>query len=72
MAMTTYDTRRAAASLGGGLAGTIEAVRLSFAKWRLFRRTLAELQSLSNRELVDLGLHRSMVRGIALDAVYGG
>jgi uncharacterized protein YjiS (DUF1127 family) len=68
MAITTYGTRTAATSL----SARIDAVRAEFAKWRLYRRTLAELQSLNGRELADLGLHRSMIKRIALDAAYGG
>jgi uncharacterized protein YjiS (DUF1127 family) len=43
----------------------------AFAAWRLYRRTLDELRELSNRELADLGLNRSMLRRAAFEAVYG-
>lgn len=36
-----------------------------------FRKTVNELQSLSNRELADLGLARSAIRGIAYEHAYG-
>jgi uncharacterized protein YjiS (DUF1127 family) len=39
--------------------------------YRLYRRTLAELEGLSNRELRDLGISRHLVRQIAREAVYG-
>ena len=35
---------------------------------RVYRRTYAELSALTNRELADLGLHRSEVRRVALEA----
>ena len=38
---------------------------------RVYRTTLAELQSLSNRELADLGLHRSELKRIAWDSAHG-
>jgi uncharacterized protein YjiS (DUF1127 family) len=44
------------------------------AAWRaqvVYRQTLSELQALSERELNDLGLNRSMLRSIALEAAYG-
>jgi len=39
--------------------------------YRLYRRTLAELESLSNRELADLGLSRFAIKQVAYDSVYG-
>ncbi len=41
-----------------------------FGKYRLYRRTLDELASLSERELADLGIHRSQIREIATQAAY--
>lgn len=43
----------------------------AWGNWRVYRRTLNELAALSPRELADLGLHRSMLRRIALEAAYG-
>ena len=45
--------------------------RASFAAWRTYRRTLNELSSLSKRELDDLGLNRSEIARVAMDAAYG-
>ncbi len=39
------------------------------AQRKLYNTTFNELQSLSNRDLADLGIHRSMIKSIALDAV---
>ena len=41
------------------------------AKYRLYRKTVNELSALSSRELDDLGLNRSMIKRIALEAAYG-
>ncbi len=41
------------------------------ARRRVYRTTLNELSALSNRELADLGLTRSMLRGVAWQAAYG-
>ncbi len=35
-----------------------------------YRNTLAELQTLSNRELADLGLHRSELKRIAWESAH--
>ena len=51
-------------------AGTrlIESLAERRAMRRVYRTTLGELQTLSNRELADLGLHRSELKRIAWDA----
>lgn len=38
---------------------------------RIYRTTLTELQSLSNRELADLGMSRAELRRVAYEAAYG-
>ncbi|MEJ6389109.1 DUF1127 domain-containing protein [Gymnodinialimonas ulvae] len=43
----------------------------AYNNWRVYRTTLNELNSLSTRELADLGINPSMVRRIALEAAYG-
>jgi len=37
----------------------------------VYRQTVRELQSLGNRDLADLGIHRSEIRRIATEAAYG-
>lgn len=41
------------------------------AKRKIYRTTLSELESLSSRDLADLGLSRCMLKGIAYEAAYG-
>ncbi len=43
----------------------------AIADYRLYRRTLGELEALSDRELRDLGLSRFSIRQVAYDSVYG-
>ncbi len=51
--------------------GLIARLATAIANYRLYRRTLAELGQLSNRELRDLGLSRFVIREVAYDAIYG-
>lgn len=51
--------------------GVFANVRKAFADYRLYRRTLTELDSLTNRELRDLGISRLSIRQVAYDSVYG-
>jgi len=37
----------------------------------VYRQTIRELQSLSTRDLADLGIHRSEIKRIATEAAYG-
>ena len=41
------------------------------ARHRAFRKTLAELEALSARELEDVGLARGTIREVAYRSVYG-
>jgi len=38
---------------------------------QLYRETVRELNNLNNRELADLGIGRSAIKSIALEAAYG-
>ncbi len=51
-----------------GIASLFEAAKDRFLRNRMYRQTVNELSSLSNRELADLGLHRSMIRRVAQQA----
>ncbi|MEM7491468.1 MAG: DUF1127 domain-containing protein [Pseudomonadota bacterium] len=71
MTTTTYGNATAIATPRGALAARLAKLKAEWTKWRLYRRTLDELSSLSDRDLDDLGLSRAMIRGIALEAAYG-
>ena len=62
----TFDTGAAV-----GRPGWLERARKGLDDYRLYRRTIDELQALSDRELADLGLSRLNIRDIAYDSVYG-
>ena len=46
------------------------ALVIRIKNYRLYSKTIAELNSLTGRELADLGLTRSMIRSVAYSAVY--
>ncbi|MDG4647704.1 DUF1127 domain-containing protein [Roseibacterium sp. SDUM158017] len=65
------SNRTTTVSVGTRFAEIGKQAAEAFTAWKLYRRTLNELQGLSARELADLGLNRSMLRRAAFDAVYG-
>jgi uncharacterized protein YjiS (DUF1127 family) len=62
----THDISTTSSEAGGWIA----RIRKSLTDYRLYRKTLEELESLSDRELNDLGLSRLVLRDIARQAVY--
>ena len=54
----------------GRVAKAYRGVVQGFAQYNVYRVTLSELQNLSDRELADLGIHRSQIRSIAYNAAY--
>jgi uncharacterized protein YjiS (DUF1127 family) len=71
MANVTFDRSVETTARETGLAGLIARMRADFAKWQEYRRTLNELSALPDRALADMGLHRSSIRSVAREAVYG-
>lgn len=53
------------------LAAPFKALSERYARYTVYRDTLAELNELSTRELNDLGLSRAGARRIAIEAAYG-
>ncbi|MBN9887327.1 DUF1127 domain-containing protein [Salipiger abyssi] len=71
MAYATEQTSRSQSGLTGRFADLAAGLREHLARRRLYKETFRELAALSNRELGDLGLNRSMIRRIAWQAAYG-
>lgn len=68
----TVQIRRPALHvLGEDVSGWLHTARRRFADYRVYRRSINELADLSSRELADLGLHRSEIKRIAYETVYG-
>lgn len=65
------DTGLVGFSLGQRFAALRAELAEKVAKRKVYRTTLNELRDLSDRDLADLGLSRSMIKGIALEAAYG-
>jgi len=59
------------AGLSGRIGDFVNDLRDRWRRYKLYRETLRELNLLSDRDLVDLGIHRSQVQAIAIEAAYG-
>lgn len=62
-------------TIDSGIAGRVSAlfaqVSDAWQRRRVYRQTLRELNALTSRELNDLGLNRSLITRVALEAAYG-
>ncbi len=54
-------------SIAEKLSKTVQRVQ----DYRNYRTTVAELAELSNAQLADMGVHRSEIKRLAFEAVYG-
>lgn len=68
MAFAANITNARGNGLSAIAANIVASVKEAQARRRVFKQTFNELQSLTNRELADLGINRSMIRSIALEA----
>ena len=53
------------------VSALVAAVKLSLQRRAIYQQTLHELNSLSDRDLTDLGLSRASIRTVAREAAYG-
>lgn len=60
---------------GAGIADNLSgfAARISdyLTRRAVYRRTISELRGMSNRDLADIGLNRSMIISVAHEAAWG-
>ena len=66
----TSDFSAAKSLEASGFAIMLDNLVTRFNRYRLYRQTVNELSDLTNRELEDLGLNRSMIRRVAYQAAY--
>ena len=68
---TTHTGNGVFANLLGTLRAAMAKQGQEMVKRRLYRITVQELSALSDRELGDLGIHRSQITAIAREGAYG-
>ena len=62
------DNRTHTISISDRVAHMVAQVQSHRAKRKLYRETFGELNALTNAELTDIGMSRSMLRRVALEA----
>jgi uncharacterized protein YjiS (DUF1127 family) len=71
MAYVNTNTRSDSLSFRDLIASPLQSLQLMAQRRRVYNQTVYELNGLSDRDLADLGLHRSMISAVAKDAAYG-
>lgn len=71
MAYASHSTPALKADLAASGRGLIARFSAALERRRVYYRTARELNNLTTRELADLGLSRSMITRVALEAAYG-
>lgn len=69
MAFAT-QTNTLSAGFAARISAVVAHVTEALARRAVFNQTVRELSSLSNRDLADLGLSRSMIKSVAYEAAY--
>ena len=65
------STRAASGSFSDRFSAVTKYVQLALQRRRMYSQTARELNALTDRELADLGIHRTDIRRIALQAAHG-
>jgi len=69
--MNTTLSHTTTGSLADRIASIFRNLNENRLRYRTYRNTVRELDSLDDRELADLGLHRAMIETVAMEAAYG-
>ena len=59
-------------AINNRVSGFLNGASQRFAQYRTYRRTLDELEALTDRDLADLGVSRHQLRAVAYRAAYDG
>lgn len=59
------------AGFGHRVAAVFEDLKARYSRYAVYRTTLTELGALTDRDLADLGINRSVIKSVALEAAYG-
>lgn len=70
MAFASYLNTQAQGALSARFSGLLDTLRARAARRKVYFQTLNELALLSDRDLADLGLHRSELKRVAWQAAY--
>lgn len=70
MAMAS-EVRSAAVGTPGVTSRILRGLVARYSAYVVYSKCVAELSALSDRQLSDLGLHRSMIRSLAREEAYG-
>lgn len=70
MAMAS-EIRSVETGLFARVTAIVNGLREQRRRYRMYRETRNELRELTDRELADIGLHRSQIDAIAVEAAYG-
>ena len=65
------SSRAASFSLADRISGFVALTKANFARRAVFNQTVRELNSLTDRELADLGIARADIFAISREAAYG-
>lgn len=65
------NTRSASPALSAEVGGILKSIKVAIERRAVYARTVRELNSLSDRELADLGISRVSIRDVAAQAAYG-
>ncbi|WP_375173609.1 DUF1127 domain-containing protein [Pseudooceanicola sp.] len=68
--MMTETRSVAAPSHGGFFSRLVAGLTERYTQYAAYRKCVEELSALNDRELRDLGLHRSMIRSLAHEEAY--
>ena len=66
--MATASQTRALHDTSNGLSSLRSVLAARITWYRHYRRTLDELSQLTDRDLADMGMHRSVIRDVARNA----